>query len=77
MAERRILALEVCEAILGGAAEAIEEYPTDKYGPSCLIYGVTKSGRVLHVQSSSTGVIITTYDPDSVEWIGLKRRRRQ
>jgi hypothetical protein len=75
MAERRILTTEVCEAILSQTAEVIEEYPTDKYGPSCLVYGVTRSGRVLHIQANPQGVIITTYDPDPAEWIDLKRRR--
>ncbi len=77
MAERRILHIEVQEAVLSGLAEVIEEYPTDKYGPSCLIFGVTGAGRVLHVQANPQGVIITVYDPDPAEWIGLKRRRSQ
>ncbi len=75
MAERRILELEVREAILGPEAEVIEDYPKDKYDPSCLIYGLTKAGRVLHVQATAEGAIITTYDPDPAEWIDLKRRR--
>lgn len=75
MAERRILDVEVREAVLSPQAELIEEYPTDKYGPSCLIYGVTGVGRVLHVQATPGGVIITAYDPDPTEWIDLRRRR--
>ena len=27
-----------------GAAEVIEDYPEDKYGPSCLILGKTREG---------------------------------
>ncbi len=75
MAERRILDDEVREVILGSVAEVIEEYPTDKYSPSCLIYGVTRARRVFHVQANHQGVIITTYEPDPDEWIDLKRRR--
>lgn len=75
MAKRRVLDLEVREAILGPAAEMVEDYPADKYGPSCLIYGVTNTGRVLHVQANPEGVIITTYEPDPAEWINLKRRK--
>lgn len=41
---------EVVEAILND--DIIENYPKDKYGPSCLIYGLTSRGRVLHVQCS-------------------------
>jgi hypothetical protein len=75
MAERRILDVEIQDAILNDMAEIIEEYPADKYGPSYLIYGVTGAGRVLHVQANPQGVIITVYEPDAAEWIGLKRRR--
>lgn len=37
---RRISVREVKEAISNG--EIIENYPKDKYGPSCLIFGTTK-----------------------------------
>lgn len=59
------------------AGETIEEYPDDKYSPSCLIYGKTDTGRDLHVQLSlpSSVVIITVYDPDPEEWINCKIRR--
>ena len=65
----------VMEAILNG--EIIEEYPQDKYSPSCLIYGKTKAGRDLHVQVSLPPkvVVITTYEPDSDEWIDCQIRR--
>jgi hypothetical protein len=33
-------------------SEVIEDYPEDKYGPSCLILGFTVYGRPLHVQCS-------------------------
>jgi len=60
--ERHISPNEVKRAILSG--ESIEDYPEDKYGPSCLIYGVTKDGGVLHVHCSIDPVwIITAYDP--------------
>ena len=57
--------------------EVIEEYPDDKYSPSCLIYGRTKKGRNLHVQVSlpPTVIIITVYEPESSEWINYKNRR--
>ena len=50
MIRRYIDRMEVEEAVLTG--EIIEEYPDDKYSPSCLIYGVSKAGRQLHVQLS-------------------------
>ena len=36
---RRVSVTEIREAIAKGAI--IEDYPDDKYGPSCLIYGKT------------------------------------
>lgn len=33
-------------------AEVIENYPEDKYGASCLIFGMTMTGRPLHIQCS-------------------------
>ena len=74
-AQRRITDQGVRQVILEPQAEVIEEYPADKYSPSCLIYGRTARGRVLHVQANHSGVIITVYDPDPEEWVDLKRRR--
>ncbi|MEW6448806.1 MAG: DUF4258 domain-containing protein [Bacillota bacterium] len=75
MIKRSIDRQEVEEAILKG--EIIEEYPDDKYSPSCLIYGKTKEGRDLHVQVSlpPVVVVITTYEPDPEEWIDCRTRR--
>ncbi len=75
MIKRLIDRSEVEEAIING--EIIEEYPDDKYSPSCLIYGKTKSGRNLHVQVSLPPkvVVITTYEPETSEWIDCKIRR--
>jgi hypothetical protein len=75
--ERNIAEDEVVEILLNG--EIIEEYPEDKYGPSCLILGRTKSGRPLHVQCSlpPTVWIITLYEPDPQEWIDWRSRKRR
>ncbi|MBI1927989.1 DUF4258 domain-containing protein [Candidatus Poribacteria bacterium] len=75
MLQRSIDRFEVMEAILNG--EIIEEYPQDKYSPSCLIYGKTKAGRDLHVQVSLPPkvVVITRYEPDAEEWIDCRMRR--
>ena len=54
----------------------IENYPEDKYSPSCLIYATTTSGRVLHIHSSHRAIIVTVYEPDPKRWDDLKRRRR-
>ena len=68
MANRSIMDTEVVEAILAG--QIIEEYPDDKYSPSCLIFGCTQAGRPLHVQCSLPPHVrvITTYQPDPEEW---------
>lgn len=75
MIERNIDRREVEQAILNG--EIIEEYPDDKYSPSCLIYGRTGQGRPLHVQVSLPPkvVIITVYEPDPVDWVDYRFRR--
>jgi hypothetical protein len=72
---RHISNQEVEEAINSG--EIIEEYPHDKYGPSCLIYGRTSEKRPLHIQCSlsSPMVIITVYEPDPLQWLDYKIRR--
>jgi len=77
MIKRDIERIEIEEAVITG--EIIEEYPDDKYSPSCLIYGRTKSNRHLHVQVSipPTVVIITTYEPNESEWINYRVRRNK
>ena len=77
MAVRRVLDAEVREVILGEHGEIIEEYPEDKYSPSCLIYGITRQGRILHVQANEQALIITVYEPDLSQWHDdFKTRRR-
>jgi hypothetical protein len=76
MARRSISVEEVTEAILNG--EIIEDYPDDKYSPSCLILGSTRRGRALHVQCSAPPRVrvVTVYRPDAGEWIEDRIRRR-
>jgi len=76
MAKRNITDLEVQEIILAG--KIIEDYPDDKYSPSCLIFGVTQAGRPLHVQCSAPPRVrvITAYQPDPARWINLRERRK-
>ncbi|MCK4296031.1 MAG: DUF4258 domain-containing protein [Candidatus Marinimicrobia bacterium] len=64
MIERSLDRKDVEEAISNG--KIIEEYPDDKYSPSCLIYGQTDTERDLHVQISLPPkvIIVTTYEPD-------------
>lgn len=76
---RRISVQELREAIEAG--EIIKDYPNDKYGPSCLIFGLTTQSRALHVQCSYPSrpllKIITLYEPDANLWIDFKVRKPQ
>ena len=74
---RHISVQEIREAF--GTGKVIEDYPQDKYGPSCLVLGFTVGGRAIHVQcthpSRSLVKIITVYEPDPDEWIDNERRK--
>ena len=56
------------EQAVQNQSEIIEDYPEDKYGPSCLIFGYTDQKRPLHVLCSYPNrdliKIITLYEPD-------------
>ena len=73
---RHIGRRDVEEAVESGSV--IEDYPSDKYGPSCLVMGRTKAGRPLHIQCTypvrDRIKIITVYEPDPEGWIGFKKR---
>lgn len=75
--ERNISEQEIRQA--GMQANIIEEYPEDKYSPSCLLLGFTKTGRPLHLQVSLADTalvkIITLYEPRASEWINYSHRR--
>jgi hypothetical protein len=74
---RHITVTELREVIQNG--EIIEDYPQDKYGPSCLILGYTGHHRPLHVQCSYPVrpiiKIVTIYEPDPDEWIDSRKRK--
>ncbi len=67
-AQRGIISREIEEVIADG--EVIEDYPDDKYGPSCLVMGLTEAGRALHIQVSypPTVKVITVYVPSPDQW---------
>ncbi len=75
MISRKIIREEMEHAILKG--QIIEEYPDDKYSPTCLIYGKSEAGRHLHIHLSVPPkvVVITTYEPDPAEWDNYQIRR--
>ena len=75
--ERNISELEIRQA--GKGATIIEDYPDDKYTPSCLLLGFSEAGRPLHLQVSYADSdllkIITIYEPDPTEWYDYSKRR--
>ncbi|MDE0220777.1 MAG: nucleotidyltransferase domain-containing protein [Spirochaetaceae bacterium] len=77
LVERNISGAEIQQA--GSRANVIEEYPDDKYSPSCLLLGFTHDGRALHMQVSLADTdlvkIITLYEPHADEWIEYVHRR--
>ena len=75
--ERNISADEIIQAV--AMAEVIEEYPHDKYLPSCLLLGFTRKQRPLYMQICYTDVnmikVITLYEPDPRQWTEYRKRR--
>lgn len=74
--ERMITPGEVESVLLRG--EAIEDYPTDPRGPSCLLLGFTDDAHPIHVVCSPKDeylAIITAYRPDPEQWSPDFRRR--
>jgi hypothetical protein len=75
----RDISVAELEDAISNRSEVIEDYPEDKYGPSCLILGFTAGGRPLHVQCSYPSrpliKIVTVYEPDPDLWIDFRMRR--
>ena len=60
--------------------EVIEDYPSDRPYPSCLIYGQTPDNAPVHSvwaynEENQWAVLITVYRPDPRRWIDLRTRR--
>ena len=60
---RHISIQELREAIAVG--EVIEDYPTDKYGPSCLVFGVTLARRPVEPRRGYSWSALCTPSPDT------------
>ncbi len=76
---RGISIQEIRDSIQTG--EVIEDYADDKYGPSCLIFGMTADNRPLHIQCSYPSrplvKVVTIYEPDENLWTDYKVRKQQ
>lgn len=77
----RDISVAEVEETVSGKSEIIEDYPDDKFGPSCLILGHTRAGRPLHLQCSypsrSLVKIITLYEPDPNAWVDFRVRKKR
>ena len=76
---RRISVQELREAIAD--SQVIENYPDDKYGPSCLLLGLIQNLKPLHIQRSypirPLVKVITVYEPDPMQWVDFKVRNEE
>ena len=76
--ERKISETEISEA--GEHAIIIEDYPDDKFSPSCLLLGFTKNRKPIHIQvsliDSEFVKIITLYQPSNLKWTENYAQRR-
>ena len=67
---QRGISMEYVEsALLSG--EIIEQYPEDYPYPSCLLLGMDKTDKPLHIVCGVSDIelwLITTYYPDQEEW---------
>jgi len=68
---------EIYYSVMQG--KIIEDYPTDKPFPSCLIMGKNFSGQAIHSvwaynPTTQWAVLITVYRPDPDRWIDWKVR---
>ena len=76
-ADDALLFDEIYYSVMQG--EVIEDYPTDKPFPSCLIMGKSFSGQAIHSvwaynPENEWAVLITVYRPDPTRWIDGKIR---
>jgi len=76
MLDESIALQEVLDAIEVG--QILEDYPDHRRGPCCLVHGITRAGRQLHVVCTTAQpvlVIITVYEPKPPKWVTPTQRR--
>lgn len=71
---------EILQSVQSG--EIIEDYPTDKPYPSCLVFGIGEVQSPIHSvwaynDVNGWAVLITVYRPDPKRWIEWKTRRKK
>ncbi len=77
MVEEDIGLEDVLEAISTGTI--LENYPQHRRGACCLLYGVTRAHRPLHIvctTAQSLLIVITVYEPKPPKWVTPTRRKK-
>jgi len=75
MVEEAISLDDVLDAVASGTV--LEDYPDHRRGGCCLVAGVTRAGRPLHLICSTTLpvlVMITVYEPKPPKWLTPTKR---
>ncbi len=77
MVEEDITLNEVLEVIATG--QILENYPEHRRGARCLLNGLTRGGRPIHIVCTTARpvlILITVYEPKPPKWITPTQRRR-
>lgn len=77
MVEEDVTLNEVLEAI--AVSEILENYPSHRRGPCCLLNGLTHEGRFIHIVCTTARpvlIIITVYEPKPPKWVTPTQRRQ-
>ena len=79
MTDEDITAGEIVQAI--STDQVLENYPDHRRGACCLLYGMTQTGRNLHIVCTAAQpeqpvlVVITVYVPQLPKWVTPTKRR--
>ena len=77
MVEEDIALDEVLQVIATG--QILENYPEHRRGACCLLNGMTRQSRPLHIVCTTAQpvlIIITVYEPKPPKWVTPTQRRR-
>lgn len=76
MVEENIKLDNVLDAI--GTGKIVENYPQHRRGACCLLTGLTREGRSIHVVCTTAQtklIVVTAYEPKPPKWITPSKRR--
>ena len=78
MVEEDITLNEVFQSIV--SAQLLENYPEHRRGPCCLLNGLTRKNRPVHIVCTTAQpvlIIITVYEPKPPKWVTPTQRRQE